>query len=526
MSNIQRRINPMTGPSNVARPPMSAMNTAGLTPKEAAGILRRHILMIMLFTFAGLFIGGTSWYLMKKYRPRYTAQAAIEVLPPGKENPLELRSIMPDREIYYQLRTTKAAAMKFQGMLEKLVQQDVIRSTKWYSQFDDSVRDAVYDLKKNLTVSPQRDSTLILVSMTCGNAGESADIVNEMIRLFLMDQKVSSQTDTGDELSKRKSELNKLQTLLGTHNTTLNNMRQASAFGNLNKTLFQDYLEDKLANIERLSDELATSKSELDGRIANLQRRVDSSYDINNSSYDDEIIRERVERDVIASNMRQRISILEVNLASQLAKFGEDHRQVRETRDTIEQAKADLSARQKEIGDIERNADLIRAKEELITLNARIETTENRLTLAKQDHKTLSNLRAEYENTVIKRDETQKDLEKLSNIIQALAARYENSDTSKLRLFQNARKPLEISSPRLKLNLFGGFMLGLLAGVGLAFAIELLNDVLRSPSDVSKHLRVPLLGMISHSEEDEAIGGINLYHVVRQAPYSIMSECY
>jgi capsular exopolysaccharide synthesis family protein len=53
-----------------------------------------------------------------------------------------------------------------------------------------------------------------------------------------------------------------------------------------------------------------------------------------------------------------------------------------------------------------------------------------------------------------------------------------------------------------------------------------MNDLLRSPSDVMRHLKVPLMGMVCHVDDDEDIEGVDLYHVVRQAPYSIMSECY
>lgn len=69
-------------------------------------------------------------------------------------------------------------------------------------------------------------------------------------------------------------------------------------------------------------------------------------------------------------------------------------------------------------------------------------------------------------------------------------------------------------------------MLGLLLGLGLAFAGEMLNDLLRTPSDVMRHLRTPLMGSICHVNDDKDIEGVDLYHVVRQAPYSVMSECY
>ncbi len=63
-------------------------------------------------------------------------------------------------------------------------------------------------------------------------------------------------------------------------------------------------------------------------------------------------------------------------------------------------------------------------------------------------------------------------------------------------------------------------------GVGLAFLIEVSNDLVRTPSDVAKYLHIPLLGVIPDASEDNQVRRIELCHVVRLAPYSVMSESY
>ena len=68
--------------------------------------------------------------------------------------------------------------------------------------------------------------------------------------------------------------------------------------------------------------------------------------------------------------------------------------------------------------------------------------------------------------------------------------------------------------------------MGFMFGVGLAFLIELLNDLVRTPRDVARYLHIPLLGVIPDADEDEQAEDIDLCHVVRQAPYSIISESY
>ena len=70
-------------------------------------------------------------------------------------------------------------------------------------------------------------------------------------------------------------------------------------------------------------------------------------------------------------------------------------------------------------------------------------------------------------------------------------------------------------------------MLGLLLGLALAFLVELANDLVRTPSDVARFLRIPLLGIIPDASEDSQISRrVELCHVVRQAPYSVTSESY
>jgi capsular exopolysaccharide synthesis family protein len=63
-------------------------------------------------------------------------------------------------------------------------------------------------------------------------------------------------------------------------------------------------------------------------------------------------------------------------------------------------------------------------------------------------------------------------------------------------------------------------------GIGLAFLIELLNDLVRTPKDVARFLHIPLLGVIPDATEDDQVANINLCLTVQQAPYSLTSEAY
>ncbi|HDR3889410.1 TPA: capsular biosynthesis protein [Bacillus cereus] len=56
--------------------------------------------------------------------------------------------------------------------------------------------------------------------------------------------------------------------------------------------------------------------------------------------------------------------------------------------------------------------------------------------------------------------------------------------------------------PNKKLNIAIAFVVGLMASVGLAFLLEYLDNTLKKEEDIEKLLGVPVLGVVSHMEED------------------------
>lgn len=56
-------------------------------------------------------------------------------------------------------------------------------------------------------------------------------------------------------------------------------------------------------------------------------------------------------------------------------------------------------------------------------------------------------------------------------------------------------------SPRPLLNLAVALVIGLMAGVGLAFLLEYLDNSIKTPEEVQKYLDLPVLGVIPYFEE-------------------------
>lgn len=453
------------------RPPMAA-GAATLTPKEIVGILRRHILLMIFSATVGLVVGGVAWYLFQRFLPTYTAQTAIEVLPPGISDPMEVSSSPANKDMAYQLRFTKAAFIKQQSTFENLLRRDKVRDTAWFKRFNNDILKAVEDLEDNLTASPMREGNWIMLSMKCHDKKESALIVNEMLDYFLKAQQDIATRDVRRQLEQRTTQQRRLRTELQQAEDTLKTIREGTEFTNLGGQQFRNYLDIKLSDLGSMNTQLQNQAAQLESMITTFRVRAEGEFDI--------VVREQMERDPIASGMRRTISNIELSLAQQLTRFGENHRRVRQTRDTLKQAKTELANRQNEIADIRRRANLRSAEDQMTSLTDQLASMQKQLNEAEREHKDLDNLRANYEQYLTIRDEKQTLLEEMDAHIEKLYTLAEDPGLSKVKMVGLAPEPLRMSFPQLKMFLPGGFVLGLMVGLGLAFAIELLNDLVRA----------------------------------------------
>ncbi len=516
-------------------PPVGTMAPGtSMTPKEIMGIIRRHLWMIILLTILGTIIGGASWFVLRRTMPRYTAVAHIEVLPPIQQDPSQITTIQPQRDIYYQFRATTADRMTRQNVLQELLRHDTIRETNWFRQFTETdetgtvvseagaVRKALRDLDRNFRVSAPRDLTVLVVSMRAASPREAQRIVNTAVDLFLRDQRERARRDTRELLAERTGQRDSIRQSLENLQDELDSIRDGSGFARLDTRgagNFRDFMDQRLSDIERQVTLYNSERGSLETVLETLRQRAEALEF-------DEAVREQIERDPVARQMRSSIASMEPLLERQLARFGEEHRAVKETRAALEQMRSDLVYRQNEIAEIIRQSNYIHAQDRMAALSQQLETTTQRLQEARSEYQDIDRVRANFTRVDRRREELQNQLEEMNIMIEKLNTMDRDPSIHKLRSGGLAAEPLEVSFPRLRLFLPGGFILGLLGGLGLAFAIELLNDLLRTPSDVMRHIKMPLMGMVYHADDDRDLEDADLYHIFREAPYSITSECY
>jgi uncharacterized protein involved in exopolysaccharide biosynthesis len=337
----------------MARPRPLAV--AALTPKDVFSMLRRHILLIASMIILGLIIGGAAWYLLREYLPRYTAQTFIKVLPPVDKDPRDIGGILVARDIQYGHRVSIANRIKQQKTLQDLLDIDKVRETEWFRHFGkiEAVRilEAFRDLKKHFGAYAHRDADYVLLTMSCGDATEAADIVNEMVTLFLKSQGLEKKEEVSDKLNELEKRRRFLRGEVDDADKALTTIRMDSGMTDLDRPLgryFRHTIELKLDDLELEQNDLKMIIKQVEAQIKNLEELATGPIN--------EQVEHQIEIDPVMVVLAQELAFTESRLAGLLTKFGENHRIVRQTQQLIREIREKRRIRKAEIAEQTRHS--------------------------------------------------------------------------------------------------------------------------------------------------------------------------
>lgn len=504
---------------------MSASPTA-LTPKEVLGMLRRHLWLILFMTILGGALGTGGWYLMRRFRPLYKAETIIKVLPPVETDPMDIVATQVQQDIQYGHRVSLANLMKRQSSLQALLQSDKVRQTKWFRRMvppeKGDIRRAVSFLESNLSAFPHREAEHIIVSMTCGSAAEAALIVNEMVRLFISRHTETQKGDVNQKLVKLGGRQSLVEKEIADSKRAMQRLREESKLSDLERSdgrYFQHTATLRLNDLELQESELSLAIKQLRADIENLKALAQGP--INDQ------VEHAIERDPVMISLAQQLALLDGQLSGRLTKFGVNHRVVRQAQESIDDLQQTRRQRRIAIAEQTRRANLYNARDMLRVLEERQVELQSLRDQALVKQKDLDEARSRYEQYSKARDERTEMLNQIKMQIEKLRIMLDDPETPKVQSLGKAPDPLKmVLSRNVLLWGPGGTMLGLMLGLALAFLTEMLNDLVRTPSDVRRFLRLPLLGVIPEAGEDRAVDDIDLCHVVDAAPYSLLGESY
>lgn len=517
MADEKPMVQTMRARPAVVRPPATAV----MTPREAFGVLRRYMVLIIGLTIFGLIVGGVGCWLLRTYLPKYTARTYIEVLLPVQTDPMVISTPLVQKDIRYGHRLSIANLIKQQRTLEDLLKRETVTKTKWFGSIGDLPGRVRY-LEKYLGAFAHRDADYIEVSMTCRDPQEAANILNEMVHMFIISQKSTKEAEVNARLINLQERKDFVEGELRVAEAELESVRKDSEFADLERpatTYLKNTITLKLDQLELQKSDLELIIKQLEADIQVFDKMAKGPINVQ--------IEHMIETDPVMTSLAQQLAFTDARLASMLSKFGENHREVRQLQELKDEITVRREMRAEEIGEQTRQANLADAKDRVIVYKERFAELERLRQDAAAKQRELDIARVRYDQRVKIRDERIAMLDEIKESIEKVRIIHDDPETPKVRALGDALKPLRMVLSRGWWVWFpGGTVLGFLFSTGLAFLLELADDKVRTPRTVSRYLHIPLLGVVPDASVDRDVRGVDLCRVVSRAPYSLISESY
>lgn len=342
-------------------------------------------------------------------------------------------------------------------------------------------------VQEKISIGQVRDTRLLTINIKDKNPILAADMANTLATKYIEFNLANKMDSSKQTLAWLNDELYELRKKLEDAEKAFFDFKQKNKVFSI--TGKQKMAEKKIEEFNNRYLEARNRRLELDAKITELTAHIRGTKGMAN-------VRSLVDNPIIDS-IYSKIVDLELELTRKSKVFKQKHPQIVQLQSELEKSRNRLTEEvKKELGNL---------KSERKVLLAREQTMEKTIDEFESDALDTSSKELKY--TILQRNvNTSQNLYDLmvsrvkeSNILQS-------SDTSNIRLVEQALVPVKPVSPKKARNLLLGAVLGLFGGVGLAFFLEYLDQSVRTEEDIQQYFNLPVLTVVPEADRSEAYG--------------------
>ncbi|MGA2265329.1 MAG: polysaccharide biosynthesis tyrosine autokinase [Phycisphaerae bacterium] len=505
------RVPQITAGGPMGRPGfMAPSGGAGLTPADIMKIVRKRKWLITLSVLIAAAIAAVVTLVWSMFWPFYTAWALLNVEMP-KTVALAVSQQLVPKDVMDREKMSHAKLVLTTPVLQEAIKSPSVRRTAWFAQ----QRDPLAKLTDDLKVAPVAESTFIRIALTGTDKNDLPEVVNAVAEAYVAYSAQNMETGNSQDATRLEDEKRRLETELSDTRTqsaiAKRDFPNLQSNYNVQDIKLQD-LTRQLMNLELLQAQAradlavieAQEKAGTLGTTREVQRVLDMDTNVHQLEFN------------LSQLVTQKDRLAE--------KLGPQHRQVLDLEATIEITGKELESRRNEL-----ISTAVRGLKSGAQANL-----EN---ITKQ----VMDVREKYNEAL----NTLRDLQANLSTVQALAAKEETLNENIKRIdgrlldlnllskggertisiAARATIPKDMSFPQWQIMMPAGIILGLMIGLGLAFLLEMMDTSIKSPSDISRRVDLPMLGMVPHAEDlDDEIGDLRL--AFRTHPASLFCEAF
>ncbi len=497
---------PLASRPGVAAPP----GGGGMTFGEITKILRKRLWVIVLSFLIAMAIVSVGTLVWRMFWPLYSAYALLGV-DVAKTAPLNSIQPMIPKDVMDREKMYHARLILINPVLQAAVKKDAVKRTSWFAHRDDPVA----ALAEDLVVSPVPEANIIKLSLSGLRKEDLPEIVNAVADSYVeysRDITVTGHTTAAQELQDEKDRIDMELT-----DTRDQAVRARRDFPNLRSSV--SVHEIKLQDLARRLNELDDKLSEARAQLADVEKQQQEGTLAGHP-----MVQRALEMDsrVKALEYRQTELITQANRLKD--KLGPDHRQVQDINMNLKATQAELETRRSETIGMAVRGVISQAQSEVETLAKRYEEQTEKYDEALNTMKDLQANLGIIEGLSVKEKALEENARRIDARLLELTLLSKGGEQT-VWIAARANIPKDIAFPMWRVMVPLGIVLGLGIGLGLAFLLELTDTSIKSPSDVSRRVDLPLLGMVPHtSDVDDEIPDLRL--AFQSHPGSLFCEAF
>ena len=433
-------------------------------------VLRKH-----RWTATGIFLGTVFTVAIWTFTqtPIYQATATVLIEPeaPKVMNIQEVTPMGGPSQDYY---LTQNEIMKSRAVVEK-----VIASLKLKERIRGlaAARDPYLATLSSIRVEPKRLTRLVFVHFENRDPGLAAEVATAIATTYTKYNVELKLRGAREALTWLNEEMAQLKGKVQDSSVALQNYRvKAGILGieEQRKITAQKIMDFNRAYLEAQAQRLSIeAKMRELNRIAAVKGGAQTIFTVADSS--------------LLQKLKAEASDLEVQKSKLLKTYKDKHPEILKVDAQIQQVRDKIdSEMQTMLRAVQTEYRVARAREEVLLGNV------NQLRSEGQD---LNEKEIEYQTLARDSDSNQQ-------LYDAVLKRLKETgitgglETNNVRVIEEARVPLAPVRPNKSLYLIVSVIIGLVAGIGAAFAIEYFDTTLKSPEDVEQHLGLPVIAIV------------------------------
>lgn len=491
-------------------------------PIDPLRVLRQYAWVLVVLGIAGMILGVVTFVVLRLYMPKYTSLAYLEVLHAGADpwqpaggggrgsSNLEEVSALIQNEI---------TRLHSRDVLQTALSKSEVRQTAWFQEHGHDIVGAVRMLQDEmLGAGSPRDSMSIHLTMTTSQADDAPRILGAIIEVYLEKLRTQAEGESSGLLRVFQQQRAEAVREIEQRNEQLGNFLRDN---NLN-TLENQRNETSIAyeNLATQRVTLMMQLSEMEEMYAGLVK----SQERGETKPDADAIFE-IEQFPGIERLTVDLRSMRVVRDMMLAKYGPQHPEVRQVEERIAAIEAEKDREVQRLLRERQAAQLGQAAKAIEAVKAQLATLDPQLEQASQRMTDFNDRLNRYQQLVERRDRAVLSRATADEAINDERLRNQRPDAVRTRLMVSPTNPPDLSFPKPLVVVPGVMLLVLSAGTGLLFLKELMDQRVKSPSDLKLLPDAELLGVVPDVNEDPS-DTTAVERVVEKNPTGLMAESF